>query len=167
MSKQPESRLQRRIRATLEVEFPGSFWWKVHGGPFQKAGIPDLNGCVQGAFCALEVKRPEEPTPSAIQAHRIAEIRAAGGLACVVTSPEEAVAIVHRFLRERGRVSKTGSRVRTGETRVRVVFRPGDGKDMVQRRSHPANVRDCGCPLRRCSCTTFCDDEEDIDDDED
>lgn len=93
MAKQPESRLQQRIRAALEAAFPGSWLFKVHGGPFQPAGVPDLVGTVEGLFIGLEVKMPDG-TVSPIQARTIEMIRAAGGIAEVVTSVEEAIAAV-------------------------------------------------------------------------
>jgi hypothetical protein len=95
-----ESALQRRIRKSLQRDFPDSFWFKVHGGPFQIAGLGDLIGCVSGIFFMLEVKHPDEDHPvSAIQKHRIKEVTIAGGVACVVESVEEALEIVNQHLR--------------------------------------------------------------------
>lgn len=98
MPKQPESKLQLNIRHRLEAAFPGSWWFKVHGGPFQKSGVPDHVGCVMGLFFALEVKRPGERA-SVIQEFTMASIRRAGGVSCVVLTPEEAIAVVKRTLR--------------------------------------------------------------------
>ena len=47
---------------------------------FGKAGVPDIICCIDGVFCAIEVKREgKEPTP--IQQRRIEELEAAGGIA--------------------------------------------------------------------------------------
>ena len=93
MSRQPESRLQRKIRKALESAFPGSFWFKVHGGPFQRAGLPDLLGCVRGTYIGIEVKMPgKEPTK--LQLNVMMRIHAAGGQAGYATSVEEALAYV-------------------------------------------------------------------------
>lgn len=67
-------------------------WWtmKIHGGAFQRAGIPDLL-CIKGGRAVfLEVKQPgKKATP--LQQHVMAEIREQGGaVAEVVTSKEEA-----------------------------------------------------------------------------
>lgn len=63
-------------------------------------GVPDIVGCYYGAFFALEVKRPgEKPTP--IQTAIMERIRAAGGVAEVVTSVDEAHAVLERIGRER------------------------------------------------------------------
>jgi len=97
MAKKPETRLQRRIQKALKEAFPGSWWFKVHGGPFQKAGVPDLIGCVAGLFFALEVKMPDEE-PTKLQVLTMRKIREAGGISTTVETPEEAVAIVRAAL---------------------------------------------------------------------
>lgn len=105
MTKQPESRLQLKIRKALELEFPGSFWRKIHSSEFQSAGIPDLVGCVEGYFFALEVKMPDnKPTP--LQRAVMQKIRDAGGYAGAVYSPEQAVGDVRFVLKALG-LSKT------------------------------------------------------------
>lgn len=104
MSTQPETRLQRRIQKALRKTFPESWWYKVWGGPFTPAGIPDLVGCVEGLFFALEVKLPiARSKTSVIQDETIADIQRAGGASCVVRSPAEAVSFVQRTLIEAGR----------------------------------------------------------------
>lgn len=89
----PESRLTRKILVALR-EIPGSWWVKIHGGPFQ-SGIPDIMGCVRGHLYALEVKSPETGHGvTALQAQTIDKINAAGGTARVVRSVEEALEVV-------------------------------------------------------------------------
>lgn len=96
MATQPETRLQRRIQKALRAKFPNSWWFKVWGGPFQSAGIPDLVGCVEGLFVALEVKMPKKRSnTSAIQEETINDISNAGGIAGVVTSPQEAIDLIN------------------------------------------------------------------------
>ncbi len=93
MVKKAESKLQLKIRHALERRWPGSWWFKVHGGPFQPAGIPDLLGCVAGRFVALEVKMPGEE-PSLIQCRTILAMRGAGAIAGVVYSADEAEELI-------------------------------------------------------------------------
>jgi len=88
LTKKPESRLQQKIRRSLEKDF-GGFWVKIWGGPFQQAGIPDLIGCCEGHFFAFEVKTPKGK-PSALQLDIIDKIKKAGGVAAVITTYEEA-----------------------------------------------------------------------------
>jgi hypothetical protein len=101
--KKPESRLQARIRLALESEI-GGYWRKIHGSPFQRSGIPDIIGCVEGFFMALEVKRPgEDLTP--LQELEIENIRVKGkGYAARVESPEQAVKLVKSALGRKRRV---------------------------------------------------------------
>jgi hypothetical protein len=63
---------------------------KVHGGPYQLAGVPDLLCIKHGRAVFLEVKQPgKRPTP--IQVRRMNEIETQGGASChVVTSAEQA-----------------------------------------------------------------------------
>lgn len=92
---QPENKLQGKIKSRLENQFLGSFWIKIHGGPYQQAGIPDLIGCVQGRFFALEVKLPgKEHTTTKLQKLTIEKILQAGGSAAVVSDPEDAAMFV-------------------------------------------------------------------------
>lgn len=97
MATQPESRLQRRIRAAIEAEYPDSFWRKIHGGQFQ-AGIPDLVGCVEGCFFAFEVKTPTGRDASPLQKATMRKIRKAGGTSYVVKSTEEALEFIREAL---------------------------------------------------------------------
>lgn len=68
-------------------------WWvmKIHGGPHQLAGVPDLLCLRDGRAVFLEVKQPgSKPTP--IQTARMKEIESQGGAPCrVVTSGSEAL----------------------------------------------------------------------------
>ena len=77
------------VRAAKE-----SGWWvmKIHGGPHQLAGVPDLLCLRQGRAVFLEVKQPgKKATP--LQFARMKEIETQGGATCqVVTCREEAMA---------------------------------------------------------------------------
>ena len=57
------------------------------------AGVPDIVGCFNGKFIAIEVKVPGNK-PTEIQKHTIEKIRMAGGITGVAHSKEEAVDIV-------------------------------------------------------------------------
>lgn len=93
-----ETALTKRIRLRLQKEI-GGFWFKVHGGRFQRAGIPDLLGCVEGNFIAIEIKVPErENKVTKLQLATMEEIRSNGGLAFVSVSPQDAVKVVKEYL---------------------------------------------------------------------
>lgn len=130
MAKKPETHLQQRIQRALKAEF-GGFWFKVHGGPFQPAGIPDLLGCVDGLYVAIEVKIPGEE-PSSIQEITIEDIRNAGGISFVTDSVEHAVATLARF----ASVSKAGRRVRSLSWWLLSVLRAAPRKNLRNARLH-------------------------------
>lgn len=141
MSKKAESRLQRRIRDMLEKCFPGSFWFKVHGGPFQVAGIPDLLGCVNGLYFGLEIKVPGKGKLSAIQIDTLQRINDAGGYAAEITSAQEAVDFVYSHLATTGRLSAECSRVLPRRANRGVVLRAGDRKNLDRGRSDRSPVK--------------------------
>lgn len=134
MAKKKESGLQRRIRAALEKEV-GGFWFKVHGGPFQVAGIPDLLGCVDGYYVSVEVKVPGSGKTSDIQDATIDKIKAAGGIALVATSPSEAVFLVWASLRAAGWVPTRRSGLYARSQDGGLVLRSRNRKDLGDGRS--------------------------------
>lgn len=91
MASKGETKVVNNIRAFLTKEYPGCFHYKVNGNGFQKKGLPDIIGCINGRFIGLEVKDPANTKYGAteLQLHRIEEIKKAGGIAGVVTTIEE------------------------------------------------------------------------------
>jgi hypothetical protein len=91
MPSKPETLLTGRILVRLRRERPG-LWVKIHGSPFQRKGLPDIIGCYRGRFVGLEVKVPgREAEVTPLQAHTLSEIRHSGGVAGVVSSPDQAI----------------------------------------------------------------------------
>lgn len=70
----------------------GAYVVKIHGGPFQQMGIPDLLVIEAGRVFFLEVKQPGE-SPTIRQEMEMKRIRAAGVECFVVTSVSEIPAI--------------------------------------------------------------------------
>lgn len=89
---QKESKLSRKIMNELTKR--GAFCFKVHGGPWMMAGLPDIIACVDGRFIGLETKLPSGGDPSMIQAFVHTKIADAGGQVFVVRSVEQAVKLV-------------------------------------------------------------------------
>ena len=86
----PEGKTLKRIVTALET-LPDIFVHKVHGGPMQKKGLLDLEGCYCSYYFAIEVKAPgARRGATELQKKRIREIRKAGGIAFVTSSPKEA-----------------------------------------------------------------------------
>ncbi len=84
------------IVATIVRVAKASGWWvmKIHGGPYQLAGVPDLLCLKAGRAVFLEVKQPGKKATE-IQNRRMEEIRTQGGAAChVVTTKEQAQAVL-------------------------------------------------------------------------
>lgn len=99
---QPESRLSHKIMK--EIRLHGWFCNKNHGSEYTMAGLPDITVCAEGVYVALETKMPDKrDNTSERQKYVMGKIRAAGGTAEVVTSPEEAIAIILKTLREAGK----------------------------------------------------------------
>lgn len=130
MAAKTETRVVNRIRTAL-LEAVGGKWFKVHGGPFQEAGLPDLIGCVDGIFFGLEVKVPNDPksAPTELQLAQLEEYRSEGGIACVIDSPEQAVAIARWATASTPEERGFGRRL---YARLRAVVRAADGKDLYE-----------------------------------
>ena len=92
-----ESWCQARIIKWLREAYPRAFIWKAAAGPYSQCGIPDICMVLNGRFYGFEVKRPEVGRLSKIQEQTIKEINAAGGIAAVVSYPED----VERILENR------------------------------------------------------------------
>jgi len=88
MGKQPESKVSTRIMKKWREM--GAFCYKVHGGEFQMAGIPDISGVFNGHSVWCETKMPGNKT-SLVQDVRINQLRKAGAHVVVAYSVAEAV----------------------------------------------------------------------------
>ena len=85
-----EAALVRRIIKALKAKYPKDVWYKIHVGPYQERGIPDIIGCHKGRFVAVEVKLPgKEKNITEYQKLQIHRIFEAGGYATVVVSVKE------------------------------------------------------------------------------
>lgn len=88
MADTPETKLKKAAVAYLDDFGDDCWYFKVLGGPGQKAGVPDIVGCYKGRFFAPELKvHPNKP--SGKQLHEIAKIQAADGCSDVIWSIEE------------------------------------------------------------------------------
>ena len=79
------------VASIVRVAKRHGWWpWKIHGSPYQIAGMSDLQLLKRGRCIFFEVKQPgKKPTP--IQVARMEELEKSAGCPCrVVTSPEEA-----------------------------------------------------------------------------
>lgn len=88
LEKEIVAAILRKLKA-----LPRCFAWKTHGGMYGVAGIPDIIACVDGRFCAFEVKQPNGRLTE-LQKVTLSQIRAAGGVAEMVTSAAQAEQIL-------------------------------------------------------------------------
>lgn len=94
---QPETLLVGKIRTAVKRKFPDAMITKLHGGPYQTAGLPDLIVVIDGRIYGFEVKKQRlgESAEHAYgratltQRKRLADLRRAGGVGAVVLSVEE------------------------------------------------------------------------------
>lgn len=84
MAKQPETLFKEQALARLR-EIPNSWWVKIQ--MVAVCGIPDILGCVNGYFIALELKKSSADKPTALQEWVLSKIHGAGGVA-VDVNPE-------------------------------------------------------------------------------
>lgn len=101
MPKNPEIKLEKyyqdKILKYLRSR-PNSFTWKQAAAQYSRAGIPDIAHIENGRYFGFEVKRPKIGKATAIQLATIEKIRAAGGVAEIVSSPEEVEEVLRREL---------------------------------------------------------------------
>lgn len=89
MSSKPETKVVRGILEMLEASFPG-FYFKTHGGLYQRIGLPDILGVHRGRFIGIEVKCPgKEDTITKNQQKTLNLIKLYGGVGFMSTSPED------------------------------------------------------------------------------
>ena len=101
MASKPETKVVRKCIAFLEKNYPG-FYFKTHGGLYQRAGLPDILGVYKGRFIGIEIKCPgKENTLTDLQKKTLDKISRSGGVAFMATSPEQLDQILKEELNER------------------------------------------------------------------
>jgi hypothetical protein len=106
MAAGPETRLVNRMVLAIKARWPSAWVVKIHGGPNQAAGIPDLLVVIDGKYIGLEAKAqgPAESErhaynrTSTLQRSTMAKIRRAGGVAGTVLTVPEALELIEAAL---------------------------------------------------------------------
>jgi len=84
----PEAKTKKKTRAILDAE--EVYHFNPFGGGYGRAGIPDIVGCVNGFFLAVECKAGKgKGKTTALQDRELESIRHAGGVALVIYDTEE------------------------------------------------------------------------------
>ena len=82
-----EKQVENKIKKWLVQN--NHWYFKVHGGAFQKTGVPDIIACINGKFVAIEVKKSDGGIVSELQKAQIQKIKDSGGLVGVAHNIEE------------------------------------------------------------------------------
>lgn len=81
MAQTPEAKVKAQVKKIL-VEM-GAYYFMPATGGFGRSGVPDIVGCVNGRFFAIECKAGNNK-PTALQDRELALIQACGGIAMVI-----------------------------------------------------------------------------------
>ena len=93
MAMTPEKRVKKAVQKQLDLL--GAYYFFPATGGFGRSGVPDIIGCYQGAFFAIECKAGKNTT-TALQDRELTNIRQSGGAAIVVN--EDNMNEVHEWL---------------------------------------------------------------------
>ena len=93
MASTPEGKVKARAKKILDSL--GAYYFMPATGGFGRSGVPDIVGCFNGVFFAIECKAGKG-IPTALQEREMKNIRKAGGQAWVVN--EENVDTVPQWL---------------------------------------------------------------------
>jgi len=81
MAMTPEAKVKSRAKEILDKL--GAYYFMPATGGYGRSGIPDIVGCMNGVFFAIECKAGKG-IPTALQEREINKIRNAGGHAWLV-----------------------------------------------------------------------------------
>lgn len=99
MASKPETKVVKAIMKMLDTSFPG-FYFKTHGGLYQRIGLPDILGVHRGRFIGIEVKCPgKEDTLTKVQEKTLYIINLYGGVGFMSTSPEDTKSKLRKEMR--------------------------------------------------------------------
>ena len=76
----PEKKVKDKVKAFLKEQ--GAYFFMPATGGYGKSGVPDIVGCYNGTFFAIECKAGTN-TPTALQERELERIRQNGGIAVV------------------------------------------------------------------------------------
>lgn len=87
MAQGPEKQFEEKLVKPFLKDLRKCWYFKVMGSMFQRSGIPDIVGVINGRFFALELKA-ENGKPSALQIFNIKQLRWCGAYAKIVKPSE-------------------------------------------------------------------------------
>lgn len=99
MAMTPEGRVKKKVVDILKKH--GVYYFFPMTGGYGKSGVPDIVGCLDGRFIAIECKA-NEGNPTALQERELERINDAGGVAIVVRDTD--VDLLDKFLQDITRI---------------------------------------------------------------
>ena len=78
----PEGKIKARVRRILEINKVYHFMPATGG--YGRSGVPDIVGCANGKFFAIECKASADKKPTALQQKELDHIEEAGGFTFIV-----------------------------------------------------------------------------------
>ena len=81
MAKTPEAKVKLKVTGLLKTH--GAYYFYPVTGGFGASGIPDIIGCINGRFFAIECKAGDNK-PTALQERELQKINEAGGVSLVI-----------------------------------------------------------------------------------
>lgn len=81
MAMTPEGKVKAKVKKTLAMM--GAYYFMPTTGGYGRSGIPDIVGCLNGLFFAIECKG-KGGTTTALQDRELAKIHLAGGKPLVI-----------------------------------------------------------------------------------
>ena len=98
-----ESKFQANIKKKLKIRYPEAYIKKITQGNYSEGGIPDILCIFEGHYFGFEVKRPFIGGDGTdLQKINIKQIEKAGGIAAIVSYPEQAIEIIEKWRSEHG-----------------------------------------------------------------
>lgn len=105
----PEAKVKTAVKKILNEK--GVYYFMPFGGGYGRAGIPDIVCCVNGRFLAVECKAGKGK-PTALQEREMANIRAADGVAIVVTDDPQTLHALRAVIGEAYVISRLDNALR-------------------------------------------------------
>ncbi len=77
----PEKKFELKVKEFLTSK--NIYYFKIWGGGFQRAGLPDIVACINGRFVGIEIKS-DTGRPSELQKYNLNAITKSKGLAVLL-----------------------------------------------------------------------------------
>lgn len=92
-SKETETSITNKSIKAIKEHYPEAFVLKVHGGTYQRSGIPDLYIAINKHSIWIEMKRPGADT-TALQKNKLEQLKKVGVYCGTADSPQTVLEII-------------------------------------------------------------------------